>query len=84
MKVSEKRVLTKAFVPKREKVMGGWKKCIIVRFIFPLCSKCYYDHKIKDNEMGRHVPHMRERRNAYRILIGQPRWRRHLGRPWYR
>jgi hypothetical protein len=28
-----------------------------------------------------HVAHMREMRNAYRILVGKPEWKRPLGRP---
>jgi hypothetical protein len=31
--------------------------------------------------MGGHVASMRERRNAYSILIGKPEWSRPLGRP---
>jgi hypothetical protein len=28
--VFEKRVQRKIFVPKREKIIGGWKKCIMI------------------------------------------------------
>jgi hypothetical protein len=33
LKVSENRVLRRTFEPRREKVMGDWRKCIMNSFI---------------------------------------------------
>jgi hypothetical protein len=33
------------------------------------------------DNMGRHIAYMREKRNAYRILVGKPEGKRPLGRP---
>jgi hypothetical protein len=71
--------LTKMFGLKRE----AGEKFNMRSFRLPHCSKCCYDHHIK-YEMCGHVPYMIEMRNAYRILIGQPKWKRQLGRPLYR
>jgi hypothetical protein len=41
---------------------------------------------IKSRRMGLagHVSRMRERRNAYRVMVGKPEQKRPLGRPRYR
>jgi hypothetical protein len=38
----------------------------------------------KEDEMGGHVAHMGEVRDAYNILVGRPEGRRPLGRPMCR
>jgi len=36
------------------------------------------------NEMGKYVPRVEDRRDAYRVLVGRPEGRRLLGRPRHR
>jgi hypothetical protein len=45
-----------------------------------LFSKFIYNDEVKEDEMGRACSTNRERRNAYRILVGKPEGRRPLGR----
>jgi hypothetical protein len=43
LRVLENRVLRGMFGPKRDEVIGGWRK------LFP---KCYYNDQFKEDEMG--------------------------------
>jgi hypothetical protein len=35
----------------------------------------------QEHEIAWHVAHMEEMENKYRILVGEPEWKRPLGRP---
>jgi hypothetical protein len=71
LRVFEIRVLRRIFGPKRDEVMGGWRKLHnedlhnslpnIIRMIKP--------RRIR---WAGHVARMRKRRNTYRILVGKP------------
>jgi hypothetical protein len=79
--VFENRVLRKIFGPKRDEVIGGWRKlhneelqnlhCLpsIIRIV-----------KSRRMRWAWHVTQMGETRNAYRILVGKPEGKIPLGR----
>jgi hypothetical protein len=60
--------------PKRDEVTGGWRK---------LHNEELHSSMIKSRRMrlAGHVARMREKRNAYRILVGKPEGKRPLGIP---
>jgi hypothetical protein len=70
------------FRPKRNEVMGGYRKLHNEEL-----HNLYYSpsviRMIKSRRMRWvvHVARMREKRNAYRILVGKPEGKRQLGRP---
>jgi hypothetical protein len=81
----ENRVLRRMFGPKKDEVMGNWRKLYneerrnlysspnIIRMIKPMRMR-----------LTGHVARMVEKRNAYRILVGKPKGKRTLGRPRHR
>jgi hypothetical protein len=76
LRVFENRTLRRIFGPKRDKVTGGWRKLhneefhSIIRMV-----------KSRRMRWAGYVARMREKRNAYRILVGKPECKRPLGRP---
>jgi hypothetical protein len=52
-------------------------------FLILISNKCVIIRIMKSRRMrwAEHVPRMGEKRNAYRILVGQPEGKRTLGRP---
>jgi hypothetical protein len=74
-------VLRRIFGPKRDEVIGGWRK-LHDEELHKLFSSTNVIRMIKSRRMRRtrHVARMREKRNAYRILVGK----RPLGRPKHR
>jgi hypothetical protein len=80
--VFENRVLRRIFGPRRDEVMGDWRKLHneelhnlysspnIIRMLMRRRMRC-----------AGHVARMGETRNAYRILVGKPDGKRPLGRP---
>jgi hypothetical protein len=80
--VLENRVLRGIFGPKRDEVIGGWRKLhneglhnlycspSIIRIITP-----------KRMRWAGHVARMGPKRIAYRILVGKPEGKKPLGRP---
>jgi hypothetical protein len=80
--VFENRVLRRIFGPKRDEVIGGWRKLpneelhnsygspSIIRII-----------KSRRMRWAGHVACMGKKRNSYRILMGKPERKRPLGRP---
>jgi hypothetical protein len=82
MRVFENRLLRRIFGPERDEVTGSWRKLHNEE----LQSLYFWPSKIimiKSNRVrwAGHVLRMREKRNAYRILVGKPERKRPLGRP---
>jgi hypothetical protein len=78
--VFENRVL-RIFGPKRDEVIGGWKK--LHNELHGLYSSPSIVRVSKARRMrwAGHVARMGEVRGAYNILVGKPEGRRQLGRP---
>jgi hypothetical protein len=80
--VFENRVLKKIFGPKRDEVIGGWRKLLNEELHNLYCSPSII-RIIKSRRMrwaGACSTHG-EKRNACRILVGKPEGERPLGRP---
>jgi hypothetical protein len=82
LRVFENRVLGGIFGPKRDEVIGGWRKLHNEKLHNLYCSPSII-RMIKSRRMrwARHVPYVEEKRNASRILVGKPEGRRPLRRP---
>jgi hypothetical protein len=81
--VFENRVLRRMFGPKRDdEVTGEWRK-LHNEELHDLYSSPSIIRitKAKRIRWAGHVAGMREKRNAYRLLVGKPEGRRPLGRP---
>jgi hypothetical protein len=82
LRVFENRVLRRIFAPKRDEMMGEWRKLYNekLRDLYSLPSIIGI---IKPRRMrwAGHVAQMGEKRNAYRLLVGKPEGKRPLGRP---
>jgi hypothetical protein len=76
------RVLRRIFGPKRDEVTGGWRK-LHNEELHNLYSSPSIIRMIKSRRMrwAGYVARMGEKRNAYRILVGNPEGKRPLGRP---
>jgi hypothetical protein len=84
LKVFENRVLRRIFGPRRDEVMGDWRK--LHNELHNLYSSPNIIRMFKYRRMrwAGHVARMGETRNAYRILVGKPEGKRPLGRPKHR
>jgi hypothetical protein len=80
--VFENRVLRGIFGPKRDEVIGGWKKLHNCE-LYNLYSSPSIIRMIKSRKMrwAGHVARMGEKRNACRILVGKPEGKRPLEGP---
>jgi hypothetical protein len=80
--VFENRVLRRIFGPKRDEVMGGWRK-LHHEGLHNLYSSPSIIRMIKSRRLiwAEHVARMGEKRNTYRILVGKPEGMGPLGRP---
>jgi hypothetical protein len=80
--VFENRVLRRIFGPKRDEMTGEWRTRHNEEFhdLYSLPSTIRI---VKSRRMrwAGHVARMREKRNAYRLLVGKPEGKRLLGRP---
>jgi hypothetical protein len=78
----ENRVLRRIFGQKRDEVMGGWRK-LHNEELHDLYSSPSIIRIIKSRRMRwtGHVAPMQEKRNVYRLLVGNPEGKRPLGRP---
>jgi hypothetical protein len=83
--VFEDRVVRKIFGPKRDEETGDWRK-LHNEELHNLNSSPSIIRIIKSRRMRwtGHVARMGEKRNAYRLLVGEPEGRRPLGRPRHR
>jgi hypothetical protein len=82
LRVLEKRVLRRIFEPKRDGVLGGWRK-LHNEELHNLYSSSGIIRIIKSRRMrwACHVARMGEKRNVYRLLVGKSEGKRPLGRP---
>jgi hypothetical protein len=80
--VFENRVLRRIFWPKRDEVMGEWRR-LHNEELNDMYSSPTIIWVIKSRRMRwvGHVARIWEGRGAYRILMGRPEGRRPLGRP---
>jgi hypothetical protein len=85
LRVFENRVLRRIFGPKRDEVIGGWRK-LHNEELHGLYSSPSIVRLIKARRMrwAGHVARMGEVRGAYNILVGRPEGRRPLGRRRHR
>jgi len=82
MRVFEKRVLRRAFGPKRDEVTGEWKK-LNNEELRDLYSLPNIVRVVKSRRMRwvGHVTRVGEGRGVHRVLVGIPEGKRPLGRP---
>jgi hypothetical protein len=85
LRVFENRVLRRILGPKRDEVMGEWRK-LHNEELHDLYSLPSIIRIIKSWRMrwAGHVARMVEKRNVYRLLVGKPEGKRPLGRPRHR
>jgi hypothetical protein len=81
-RVFENRVLRRIFGPKRDKVMGEWRK-LHSGELHNLYSSPDIIRQIKSRNMrwAGYVARMGEGRNVFRVLVGKPEGKRPLERP---
>jgi hypothetical protein len=82
LRVSENRVLRRIFGPKRDEVMGEWRKLHNAE-VCNFYSSPSIIRIIKSRRMrwAGHVARIGWKRNAYRLLVGEPEGKRPLRRP---
>jgi hypothetical protein len=80
--VSENRALRRIFGPNIGEVTGYWRKLHKEELNDLYCAPNIV-RLIKSRRMiwVGHVARMGERRSVYRVLVGKPEGKRHLGRP---
>jgi hypothetical protein len=83
--VFENMMLRRTFGPKRDEVTGEWIKLhndeLRDLYSSPSIIRIIKSRRIR---WAGHVTRMREKRNAYKILVGKPEEKRLLGRPRHR
>jgi hypothetical protein len=82
LRVFENRMLRRIFGPKKDEVTGEWRKLHNEK-LRDLYSSPSIIRIIKSRRMrwAGHVARVGEKRNAYRLLVGNPDGKRPLGRP---
>jgi hypothetical protein len=82
LKVFENRVLRRIFGPKRDEVIGEWRK-LHNEELHNLYSSPDIIRQIKSRQMrwAGHVARMGEERKLYKVLVGKPEGKRPLARP---
>jgi hypothetical protein len=85
LRVSENRVLRRIYGPTRDEATAEWRKLNNEELNDLYCSPNIVQ-VIKSRRMrwAGHVAHMGEERGVYRVLVGKPKGKRPLGRPWRR
>jgi hypothetical protein len=80
--VFENKFLRRIFGPKRDEVTGGWRK-LHNEELHGLYSSPSIIGIIKSGRMrwAGHVARMGEKKNAYRLFVGNPEGKRPPGRP---
>ena len=82
LKVFENRVLRRIFGPKRDEVAGEWRRLHNEELYDLYCSPSIV-REIKSRKItwAGHVARMGRRRGVHRVLVGNLRGNRPLGRP---
>jgi len=82
LRVFENRVLRRVFGPKRDEVIGYWRK-LHNEELSDLYSLPNIVRVVKSRRMrwAGHVARMVQGRGVYRVLVGKPEGKRSLGRP---
>jgi hypothetical protein len=82
LRVFENRVLRRIFQPKRDEVMGEWRK-LHNEELLDLYSSPSIIRILSSGRMrwASHVARMGEKRKAYRLLVGKLKGKRPLERP---
>jgi hypothetical protein len=85
LRVFENRVLRRIFGPKRDEVMGKWRK-LHNEELHNLYSSPDIISQVKSRQMRwvGHVARMGEERKVYKVLVGKSEGKRPLGRPRHR
>jgi hypothetical protein len=85
LRVFENGVLRRIFGPWRDEVMGEWRK-LHNQELHNLYLSPDIIRQIKSRRMrwAGHVARMEEGRDVYRVLVGKPKGKRPLERPWHR
>jgi hypothetical protein len=80
--VFDNSVLRRIFGPKRDEVMGEWRK-LHNEELHNLYSSPVIIRQVKSRRMrwAGHVARMGEERKVYKVLVGKPEGKRPLGRP---
>ena len=78
----ENKVIRKIFGAQREDITGEWRKLHKAE-LHALYSSPNIIRNIKSRRLiwAGHVARMEQSRNAYRVLVGKPEGKRHLGKP---
>jgi hypothetical protein len=82
LRVLENRVLRRILGPKRDEMIGGWRKIHNEELHNLYCSPSIRVIRIIKSRRMRwagHVARIRAKINAYRILVGKPEGKRPLG-----
>jgi hypothetical protein len=85
LRVFENKVLRRIFGPKRDEMMGGWRKPHNEELHDLYCSPSIV-RIIKSRRMrwAGHLARIGEKRNVYRLLVGKPEGKIPLRRPrWW-
>jgi hypothetical protein len=85
LRVFENRVLRRISGPKRDEVMGEWRK-LHNEELHNLYSSPDIIRQVKSRQMrwAGHVAHMGEERKVYKVLVGEPEGKTPLGIPRHR
>ena len=82
LRVFENKVLRRTFGPKKDEVTGEWRKLHNEELNDVYSSPNIVQViKLKRMRLPGHVAHTGERRGVYRVLVGKPEERDHLGDP---
>jgi hypothetical protein len=82
LRAFENRILRRIFGPKRDKVIGEWRK-LQNEELHNLYSSPDIIRQVKSRQMrsAGHVARMGQERNVYKVLVGKPEGKRPLGSP---
>jgi hypothetical protein len=81
LRVFENKVLSTIFGPKRDEVTGEWRKLHKEELHYLYSSPSIIRISKSRRMWVWHVARMREKRNAYTLLVEMPEGRRPIGRP---
>jgi len=83
--VFKNTAIMKILGPKRDKVIGKWRKLNKDKLHYPYSStNIIRATKAWRIRLAGHVAHMRGKTNVYRTFIGKPERKIPLGRSWHR